>query len=151
MVKYFISKQDFLNIKKKNNILYKIKKYLIDSSYKQIIFSKKGFFEYCENKGLIQSFFQDKFNNNYVKVGKYKLLCDDSKINYDFNSTHQLPIDHILVEYKINKYRLQHNSQIEMYLEFDENQYLTDIWFEANVNIGIHGLGDIEALLDELN
>lgn len=149
-MKYYPSKDIFLNIKKNKFKLQTLKKYLIDSNYKKFIFSKKGIYLFEDNLGLIRLNFEDR-KLETLKLNNYKLLCDSSQVNRDNDIVHQLPIDYILKIYKINRYKLSNNSQIELYLEFDELDNLLDVWFETKENVGEHAISDIVTLLDEVN
>ena len=150
MVRYYPNKDIFKKIKLFKQNINKINKYLVDTNKKLIIFSSKGIFEWQNNLGLIKIMFEDK-NTEYVNLQNYSLICDNSEVKKEQEITYQLPIDYILKEYKINKYKITNNAQIDLYLEFEENGDLSDLWFETKVNIGKHGLVDIVTLLDELN
>jgi hypothetical protein len=150
MVRYYPEKSIYKNIKYYKENINKINKYLVDSQKKLLIFSKKEIYEWQNNLGLIKIMFEDK-NIENINLNKYNLLCDYSNINPINSVSYQLPIDYILKEYKLNKYKLKNNAQIEMYLQFEENGELDDVWFESKDNIGEHGLIDIVTLLDELN
>ena len=149
MVRYYILKDTFSNIKNNKTNIDKIKKYLVESVNTLKIYSNEGILNFVENKGMFDIKVIDN-DINMIKIGKYKLICDSSEYNQE-NKSYHLPIEHILIKNKINKYKLNNNAQIEMYLEFGNNNEVVDLWFETKVNIGIHGLYDIEALLDELN
>lgn len=149
MVRYYILKDTFLNIKNNQTNIHKIKKYLVESVDITKIYSSEGILDFVESKGLFNIKIIDN-DVNIIKVGKYKLICDYSEEKQD-NKSYHLPIKHIFIKNKINKYKLNDKAQIEMYLEFDNNNQIIDLWFETKVNIGIHGVYDIEALLDELN
>lgn len=150
MVRYYPTKEVFLKLKSNNKKINGINNYLISSNKNLKIYSSKGIFQYENNLGLIKLLFEDKINEK-IKIGKYELVCESSEIKKENYIIHQLPIDYILKEYKINIYKIKENAQIGLYLEFEENGELSDLWFETKINIGEHGLEDIVTLLEQLN
>ena len=125
--------------------LDKIQPYYTKKTKFQEIYSPEGIFRIENNNYLNKLNIIDnnsEIKNNYID--DVSIIIDYSIIKKDKNTVSHLPIDHVMIDTYIHSYILRPNSPLILYIEFDNNNNITNLYFCMGAKFKAYSFADIE-------